>query len=406
LTWQYGFHKLRRYIKWAIPLCIGLVIAFTIIIYQPLKFISLYNPITSLSERSADDRTDLWDKSIKLIKESPVRGHGSNSWKVHHLRFGSHNISRSYNGRFQYNHAHNTILETGAELGLPGILALLSLFILPFYLHYSRKSKGKDSFHKYVLLGFLAYIVISSFYQVTYTNRSQFGSLDLMFVCLLGLITSGTMGRASTRWFAPPILVLMLASFTHHVYVHSKLSELTETFRGYQQKDPLQVLGQFNQIYHPIFFQYNDYVPLKKLESRLLHDTGNTAEAIQIMIEAITLHPYHIRSWELLGDMYLELGNLKGAKDSYAEIMHLNQWYIEARVKLANVSLRDEDWQMFDKALSYYPEWISPDIQGYQKDPFTIDHPHSAYWMKLCNYESQVFKLEIDKGSATQQVNN
>ena len=72
-------------------------------------------------------RTEAWKGAVRIIKENPVLGLG-----VGKSNFGK-TVKKFNDLNIPYDHAHNTILQIAAELGLVGLAAFLWLFGSVFY---------------------------------------------------------------------------------------------------------------------------------------------------------------------------------------------------------------------------------------------------------------------------------
>ncbi len=69
-------------------------------------------------DESAESRVDLWRDCLKVVAEYPIFGVGPTNWRV---------ISARY-GWSEGKSAHSVWMETAAEVGIPGALALLGFF--------------------------------------------------------------------------------------------------------------------------------------------------------------------------------------------------------------------------------------------------------------------------------------
>ncbi len=69
---------------------------------------------------SSSFRLYTWRATLRMIKERPLTGTGVGSFPVTFPRFAIAGYTR---------HSHNTYLQTGAELGLPGLFALLGMTV-------------------------------------------------------------------------------------------------------------------------------------------------------------------------------------------------------------------------------------------------------------------------------------
>jgi len=93
-----------------------------------------------LDDRTVVERLHLWGASLEMIAEAPLAGHGPGQWAVEYPRVaasGAEDLVRldrlhgapasmvTVRGFRQPAHAHQELLELGAELGLPAALVLL-----------------------------------------------------------------------------------------------------------------------------------------------------------------------------------------------------------------------------------------------------------------------------------------
>lgn len=78
----------------------------------------------NIADRNVSERLDLWESAAEMTLDAPVLGHGPGSYSIEH---------RDYLDRLpdavdhDLDVAHNTYLETSAELGLLGLAAFLGL---------------------------------------------------------------------------------------------------------------------------------------------------------------------------------------------------------------------------------------------------------------------------------------
>lgn len=70
-------------------------------------------------DASAASRLELWDIATGFMKESPVFGIGANHWMRNLDRIGHAHV-----------YAHSVWMQTGAELGIPGLLLLLGFYMI------------------------------------------------------------------------------------------------------------------------------------------------------------------------------------------------------------------------------------------------------------------------------------
>jgi len=345
-------------IKVVLPFTMATILAILMAIDNPKVFVSKLNPLLSIDEKSNDERLELWKRSLKLLQLGPLRGHGSNTWQIQHMQFGYSEIKLG--GPRQYVHAHNLLLETGAELGLIGLLALLCILILPIYHTYNKKKKGKITSSDYALINALvAFIIISSFYGITFTDHKHFGSNDIFLMVIVGILSRGSSVIYTSKIMVYLLLILVSSSFVYKLYIRDKRNKLQEYHELRRNKADIKQLWQkYNSIYHPVFYTYDNYAPLLRLKADLLWSSNQEDDAINIMHHVIKGHPYRVQNWLRLGQMHLKRKDYSNSINAFNSATEINKWYLEARFKSAEVALMVKDWDTFNRSISFYEEWL------------------------------------------------
>lgn len=87
-------------------------------------------------------RMQFWRASVDLFREHPLTGVGTQNLR-------SEFVQRAQEGEMTglgatFNHSHNDMLWAMASLGLPGLLALLAVYLVPFVL-FARAARGTDT---------------------------------------------------------------------------------------------------------------------------------------------------------------------------------------------------------------------------------------------------------------------
>lgn len=109
-------------------------------LHDAITDVSLYIAGENRSS-SLGARFEMWRGATILIQEKPLTGWGSNGYAEAMYEFGEADIiSRE---AAQYNHAHNEFVDAFAKRGLPGLLILLALYIVPMRL-FAHKLQAKN----------------------------------------------------------------------------------------------------------------------------------------------------------------------------------------------------------------------------------------------------------------------
>ncbi len=81
-------------------------------------------------EQSVVERLELWHRAWDVIQAKPLTGTGINTYAVAHQKYDTRK-----NWRVQNYYAHNGYLQTAAEIGVPGALALILFFLRWLWIH-------------------------------------------------------------------------------------------------------------------------------------------------------------------------------------------------------------------------------------------------------------------------------
>lgn len=80
---------------------------------------------------SLNVRMDIWSSAVAGIKDFPLTGMGMNRFRTEiHLLYPVFSIPYDYS----LGHAHNEFLQVGLDLGIPGMIAFVSIYLVAFWL--------------------------------------------------------------------------------------------------------------------------------------------------------------------------------------------------------------------------------------------------------------------------------
>ena len=180
-----------RYRAW-----VSLVVLVTLavgIVVSP-DFMSRFQNIESeFKSGYANSRWAIWGATLKIIKEEPVFGVGPGNFREAYMEYRDNRTGRDLS------HAHNDILNTAAESGLPGAGLFLLMWLLVLFYLYKGYRRCPDGYQKGLLLGSLVasivFLVMSQF-EASFADEEV--RLLLMFVWAVGLAVLGNL-KASER---------------------------------------------------------------------------------------------------------------------------------------------------------------------------------------------------------------
>ena len=130
---------------------------------------------------SANIRLRYYSQGIKHILNNPIMGCGIGNWKIKSIDYDSKTM-REY--VVPYN-LHNDFLEIAAELGIPGLIPYLLLFLL-FFIKYIKELFGDRDLNLWRLVLFLSLTVY--FVDANLNFPMQRVAMTTMFIFLVSLI--------------------------------------------------------------------------------------------------------------------------------------------------------------------------------------------------------------------------
>jgi putative inorganic carbon (HCO3(-)) transporter len=105
--------------------------------------------------RGVATRLYVWDKTVRLIRESPWFGYGLETFMLVFKKYNQE-YTDTFHDRVIIDRAHNNYLDVAFTMGLLGLTAYLAL-LLSFLVYVWRLFKGlQERPHKMLVLGILA----------------------------------------------------------------------------------------------------------------------------------------------------------------------------------------------------------------------------------------------------------
>ncbi len=86
-----------------------------------------------LSTRTLDPRLEIWSRAIYGVQDFPLTGMGMNTFReMVHVLYPFFTISPEL--ELDIAHAHNEFLQAALDLGVPGLIAFISIYIISFWM--------------------------------------------------------------------------------------------------------------------------------------------------------------------------------------------------------------------------------------------------------------------------------
>lgn len=144
-------------------------------------------------------RMEVWKRGVGYMLRRPVLGVGADNFYVAEGTLSERGRQQQFGRGFKWSAAHNSFVQIGAELGIPGLVAFIAMLIVAFRtgLRSSARSHDPDSLTQHALGQAFAATVIG--YVVTAFFLSQaYGAFLYMIVGLIIAFDTSRVPRTAT----------------------------------------------------------------------------------------------------------------------------------------------------------------------------------------------------------------
>ena len=346
---------------------------------------SIYVEATSASGNS---RISFWGHALDYIKHHPIFGGGLGNWKLVSIPY----VKEITNDLIVPYHAHNDFLEITAELGIPGGLLFLSLFVLMLY-YTIRIWKTDNEIGKYIAV--FSLIGLSVYFFDAFLNfPAERPATQIIFAFILASITgvfvSDSTNSLSNRFKVTP-------SFYAVVAIAILLPCMNITFLTYRSMRAQRILASeinngtpnasfevASQIFPSIPNISVTTLPIAAIKSRYYNRDNRFEKTLELLDEGAKANPYLYYSEFLRGAFYY----VRGEKDS--------------ALKYTKISFYN-----WPRAANYFRNYMA--VLGLNKDTIEMKNAFSTY----IKYRNEAFAWNLyimgmlqSKGRGDKQLMN
>ncbi|MFO7370713.1 MAG: O-antigen ligase family protein [Bacteroidales bacterium] len=319
---------------------LGIVFFFKFSDTVSLKTHALYS--LDFNKGSTKDRIELWDRTVRLIKENPLAGGGLGTWKINMLKYGNEGLVSENNTTF-YQRPHNDFLWIAAEQGLIGFILYLALFVYILWLLWKGLQKAIDmpTTSRFLVCLFItsSFLIISFFSfpkERIIQNMILFGSWGL----LLNLMNSdgGKRVNPARRNWAPVLvvvattLVLLNGIFRLSGEMHTKKALFAWKHNRYEKC--IYEVGKIKSL----FYSFDETsTPVDWYAGLSHYRLGEYSKAAQFFKKAYLLNPHHIYVLNDYGSCLVKLGQKDKAVEFYRSALKIAPDFNEAGLNLCAI---------------------------------------------------------------------
>ena len=308
----------------------------------------------SMATSTKNERLQMWEKSLYIIKDNPLFGVGPANWKLEAPPYIK-DIPSIAAGDYFLLRPHNTWLQHGGERGIPGLLAHLGAWIVLFMILFrliKNTQKIEDTIIYFGLAGAITAFAADMMFAFPHEHIDNLFFLALAAGIVIGIFNQEQKevkgGIKIPRW-AFAILVGLLIAVTVNSVMNLRFQQVWyKTFQSAGQNNVQQTLywGEKTKKYWQNLGPNTD--PVQVLTSLVYQNSKQFEKALDEIWEAQAIHPNNYRVYNAMGTIYTEMKRYPEAEKVYLQGLALTPKY---RQELKNLALNYYQWGKYAECL-------------------------------------------------------
>ncbi len=302
---------------------------------------------------SLKERFLLWKKTVRMIRDRPLRGVGLGQWKIVLPVYGQ--IEKKWqepDGSFRevlFQRPHNDYLWVCSETGIPGLICYLSVFLMTifyaFRIMFKSENSDKRIFASLMLFGIVGYMIISFF---SFPKERVVHNIFLMLImaCVLSVChTTFPPSRCSPVTPRIVQLVAMLLLIFSIVFGGIRLSSEIHAKKALSARNA----GNWDAVITEVrlanswCYRMDPFsTPLSWYSGMANFSRGNIPAALNDFKAAYQIHPNHIHVLNNLGTCYALSGDYDQARAFYGKALAIAPQFEEAHNNLEQIHIYEE----------------------------------------------------------------
>ncbi len=392
---------------------ISMYIFDQVVLFQETRYTSEYGNIKARflsltdTKSAAGYRFMLWKHALNYIGTNPLIGAGYGNWKLASIPFEKEFIDDLKVPA----HAHNDFLEYFTELGIPGGVLFLSLFICAFLYTINILKSTKDNSLKEIIffsfIGIITYSVDSALnFPIERPIMQVFFILTFAFVIAAYLVarigvandhvanTSNKPRYTLTSVYVLCFFIILTpAIFTNNLSYKSLKAQMRVI--PDLKNEPMTIpLAEVITMFPPIPNLTSSSQPIEAIIGRYNLENKKYDEALRLLRKAIPHNPYIYYSEFLMANLFFLRNELDSAKH-YAEIAYYNKPRADTYYQtLIAVHAKRKDTAALGKAFRTYSKYRDDAFSWnlYILGMLNAQQKGSSFLIKMVDSAIQKFK--------------
>jgi len=280
---------------------------------------------SSWNSRSSQERLQLWENTVELIKEKPLLGHGIGNWPMVFPKTGLKDFVRiQERGRNFFMQPHNDYLKVWSETGLLGLMLFLSVPLYLLYLCIKRR-KERESIYFFALLTFFIVIIVTG----RKGELSVYAVLAGMLVEAFASTSEKTNNEVNSSWGLPKTLLLILLPLScYSIYAsileQKQVNNLPILHKISKRMDYDAFSKNLSEKFNPLASTTRMTQPLKSRYAFFAGKLGYQEQALELYEEAFLDSPFHLATKFRAARLYIHCKQEERATELLKEILLYN----------------------------------------------------------------------------------
>jgi O-antigen ligase len=295
---------------------------------------------------SAHYRLTIWQNSLTMFAERPVRGFGPGTFKIYYPGYTyAHDVDRAFDKTTQIRRAHNDYLQMAVELGAAGPALLALMLGCGLYMALRLAQRATVGTARMIPAGISAGIV-ACMVTAFFSFPLQRANTPLLLCVYLGIVSAlwrryggGFSLQVPRRLAATALAAVAIAGIATSLFHVNNIQSEKHFHRavGYEKKGlNRQARAAAREAHAWNRSRMDVLVTLGRAHAT----TGDYTEAIQVLEQAVRMHPYNLNGLFILGAACANAGDTARALEVFGRVLHIKPDFAEAQKIIAVLKSR------------------------------------------------------------------
>jgi len=314
--------------------------------------------VVQVRDASAQERLQLWSRTIRMIRDHPLTGVGLGNWRIVIPIYGAEGL-RSDTGTIHFQRPHNDLLWVASETGILGGVLYLAVFASVVVLAVCAMARAPAR-HDRVVLALMVLGVSCYFLDSLFSFPKERVAHSVYLALLVGTVLSfyregGERTAAvslSSRWTRLIALLVWITALVAGRFAWSRTSAEVHLRRALEaravQNWP-QMVAELDHIDRRYYVIDPSSAPVAWYRGVAHFEMGDTTAALADFRRAQAVHPNHVHVLNNIATCQTLRGEFEEAVRNYERAIELAPRFEEARTNLGALLHRlGKDQQAYD----------------------------------------------------------